>query len=138
MKELSRFGVSIEKGLLEQFDVLLKDQNYTNRSEALRDLIRKELIQRQWEEGKEIVGAITFVYDHHRRDMIGKITEIQHNFHDLIISAMHVHLDHNNCVEIIAVKGSSSKAVELSNKLRSIKGVKHCTLSMSSTGKEIL
>ncbi|MDP8217517.1 MAG: nickel-responsive transcriptional regulator NikR [Candidatus Theseobacter exili] len=138
MKELSRFGVSIEKGLLEQFDVLLKDRNYTNRSEALRDLIRKELIQKQWEEGKEIVGAITFVYDHHRRDMIGKITEIQHNFHDLIISAMHVHLDHNNCVEIIAVKGSSSKVVELSNMLRAIKGVKHCTLSMSSTGKEII
>ncbi|MBL7084668.1 MAG: nickel-responsive transcriptional regulator NikR [Candidatus Omnitrophica bacterium] len=137
MAKLVRFGVSLEKGLLDNFDQLIKGKNYTNRSEALRDLIRQELIKKQWQRGGEIAGAIIFVYDHHRRELLNKVTDVQHNFQKLIISTQHIHLDRNNCLEIIAVKGSPKEAQKLVDNLKSIKGVKHATLSMSSAGKEI-
>ncbi|MBL7197387.1 MAG: nickel-responsive transcriptional regulator NikR [Candidatus Omnitrophica bacterium] len=137
MTELFRFGVSLEKGLLDKFDHLIKGKNYTNRSEAIRDLIREKLVEKQWQEGKEIAGAITLIYDHHKRELLNKIIDVQHDFQKVIISTQHIHLDHNNCLEIIAVKGSPKKAQALADTLKSVKGVKHVTLSMSSTGKEI-
>lgn len=137
MEKLFRFGVSLEKGLLDKFDKLIRSRNYTNRSEAFRDLIRQELIKKEWQEGKEIAGAIMLVYDHHKRELVNKLTDIQHDFHDLIISTQHIHLDHDNCLEIIAVRGKSSEAQKLSDILKSIKGVKHTALSMSTTGKEV-
>lgn len=137
MSELFRFGVSLPKDLLDKFDRLIQKKNYTNRSEAFRDLIRQELIKKEWQEGEEVVGAITIVYDHHKRELLNKITDIQHDFQRLIISTQHIHLDHNNCVEIIAVKGVSEEIQELSDTLRSIKGLKHTTLGMSTTGKDI-
>ncbi|MBI5573382.1 MAG: nickel-responsive transcriptional regulator NikR [Elusimicrobia bacterium] len=137
MGKLFRFGVSLEKTLLDKFDKLIRSRNYTNRSEALRDLIRQELIKKEWREGKEIAGAITLIYDHHKRELVNKLTDIQHDFHDLIISTQHIHLDHDNCLEIIAVKGKSSEAQKLSDILKAIKGVKHTALSMSTTGKEV-
>lgn len=137
MSKLFRFGVSLEKDLLNKFDQLIKGKNYTNRSEALRDLIREDLVKKQWQRNGEIAGAITLIYDHHRRELINKLTDIQHDFQKTIISTQHIHLDHNNCLEIIAVKGSSQDAQELTNTLKSIKGVKHGTLSMSSTGRDI-
>jgi len=137
MTELFRFGISLEKGLLDRFDRLIKEKNYTNRSEAIRDLIREKLVKKQWQEGKEIAGAITLIYDHHKRELLNKITDVQHDFQKAIISTQHIHLDHNNCLEIIAVKGSPQKAQALADTLKSVKGVKHVTLSMSSTGKEI-
>lgn len=135
MKKLFRFGVSLEKSLLDKFDKLIRSRNYTNRSEAFRDLIRQELIKKEWQEGKKIAGAITLIYDHHKRELANKLTDIQHDFHDLIISTQHIHLDHDNCLEIIAVKGKSNEAQKLSDILKSIKGVKHTALSMSTTGK---
>ncbi|UCB57771.1 MAG: nickel-responsive transcriptional regulator NikR [Candidatus Omnitrophota bacterium] len=137
MSRLFRFGVSLEKDLLNKFDQLIKGKNYTNRSEALRDLIREDLVKKQWQKNGEIAGAITLIYDHHRRELINKLTDIQHDFQKTIISTQHIHLDHNNCLEIIAVKGSPQDAQELTNTLKSIKGVKHGTLSMSSTGRDI-
>ncbi len=137
MSKVFRFGVSLDKDLLDKFDRLNKDKNYSNRSEAFRDLIRKELVKKEWREGKEVAGAITLIYDHHKRELLNKITDTQHDFQKLIISTQHIHLDHNNCLEIIAVKGTPREVQKLSDTLKSIKGIKHGTLSMSTTGKDI-
>ena len=137
MSELSRFGISIDKKLLDRFDRLIREKKYTNRSEAFRDLIRQELVKREWKEGREVAGAITFVYDHHYREILNKIVDTQHHFQKIIISTQHIHLDHENCLEIVAVKGSPRMVQELADSLKAIKGVRHGTLSMSSTGKGI-
>jgi len=137
MAKVFRFGVSLEKGLLDRFDRLIRGKNYTNRSEAFRDLIRQELVKREWQKGKKIAGAITLIYNHHKRELLEKITDIQHNFQKVIISTQHIHLDHNNCLEIIAIKGNPKEAQKLADILKSIKGVRHGTLSMSSTGQDI-
>ena len=100
-------------------------------------LIRQELIKKQWQQNKEIAGAITFIYDHHKRELLNKITDNQHGFQKVIISTQHIHLDHNNCLEIVAIRGNPKEAQKLTNSLKAIKGIKHATLSMSSTGKEI-
>ena len=137
MMNLRRFGVSLEKGLLDKFDQLIKERRYTNRSKAFGDLIRQELIKKEWMEGKEIAGALTLIYDHHKRELLNKITDIQHDFQKIIISTQHIHLDHNNCLEIIAIKGNPKEARKLVDALKASRGVKHATLSMSSTGKGI-
>lgn len=137
MAGLSRFGVSLEKKLLDEFDTLIRRRSYSNRSEAFRDMIRQELVKEEWSEGGEVVGAITLVYDHHRRELVNKLTGIQHDFQGSIISTQHIHLDHDNCLELIAVKGRPVDIGKLSDTLRSVKGVKHGTLSMSSTGKKL-
>jgi CopG family transcriptional regulator, nickel-responsive regulator len=134
---LIRFGVSIEKDLLGQFDRFIKSKKYTNRSEAFRDLIRQELVQNQWKSNHAIAGAITLIYNHHKRELVNKLMDIQHDFGAVIISSQHIHLDHDNCLEIIAVKGSPKYAQMLSDSLKSVKGVKHETLSMSTTGRGI-
>ena len=137
MPKLFRFGVSLDKSLLDKFDRLIREKNYTNRSEALRDLIRQELVRKQWQKGREVAGAIIIIYDHHQRELSNKITDIQHDFQKIIMSTQHIHLDHNNCLEMIAVKGAPKEAQRLADFLKSVKGVKHGTLSMSSTGKGI-
>jgi CopG family transcriptional regulator, nickel-responsive regulator len=137
MPKLVRFGVSLEDKLLERFDRLLGQKGYTSRSEALRDLIRQELVQRQWHAGEKIAGAVTLIYNHHKRELVNKLMDIQHDFGDMIISSQHIHLDHDNCLEIIAVKGSPKQAQGLTDSLKAVKGVKHTTLSMSTTGEEI-
>jgi len=137
MTNLVRFGVSLERELLEKFDRLMKERSYVCRSEAFRDLIRQELVRKQWQGGQEIAGAITLIYDHHKRELVNKLMDLQHDFGDMIISSQHVHLDHNNCLEIIAVKGSPKEAQRLADSLKSVKGVKHGTLSMSTTGKDV-
>ena len=137
MSGLVRFGVSLEKPLLDRFDALIRERQYTNRSEALRDLIRRELVQRAWREGSDVAGAITLIYDHHKRDVLSRVTETQHRFQKAIISTQHIHLDHHNCLEIIAARGKAVEVQRLADALKSIKGVRHGTLSMSSTGREI-
>jgi len=137
MARLVRFGVSLEKDLLDHFDSHLKEKKYTNRSEAIRDLIRDDLVRKQWQEGTEIAGAITMIYDHHKRELMNKLMDIQHDFGGIIISTQHIHLDHHNCLEIIAVKGKPNQAQELADTLKAVKWVKHATLSMSSTGSNI-
>ena len=137
MSILFRFGISIDKTLLDKFDRLIREQKYTNRSEAFRDLIREALVKTAWKQGREVAGAITFIYDHHQRDLLNKIVDIQHHFQKLIISTQHIHLDGENCLEIVAVKGNSTEVQKLAGRLKSIKGVRHGTLSMSSTGRGI-
>jgi CopG family nickel-responsive transcriptional regulator len=135
MSGLFRFGISIDKNLLDRFDRLIREKRYTNRSEAFRDLIREELVKRAWREGKQVAGAITFIYDHHQRDLLSRIVDTQHHFQKVIISTQHIHLDHENCLEIVAVKGNSREVQKLADTLKSIKGVRHGALSMSSTGR---
>jgi CopG family nickel-responsive transcriptional regulator len=137
MSKLVRFGISLNHELLEKFDRLAKERNYTSRSEAFRDLMRQELVHKQWQDGKEIAGAITLIYDHHKRELVNRLMDIQHDFGTIIISSQHVHLDHSNCLEIIAFKGSPKQAQRLADSLRSVKGVKHGTLSMSTTGRDM-
>ncbi len=138
MSELVRFGVSLEKELLERFDDLIRSRKYTNRSEALRDMIRQELLKQEWEAGGDVAGAITFIYDHHTRELLSKITDIQHDSQDVIISTQHIHLDHHHCLEIIAVKGRVKKVLKLADSLKAIKGVRHCALSMTGSGQETI
>jgi len=137
MSILFRFGISIDKTLLDKFDRLIREQKYTNRSEAFRDLIREALVKTAWKQDREVAGAITFIYDHHQRDLLNKIVDIQHHFQKLIISTQHIHLDGENCLEIVAVKGNATEVQKLADRLKSIKGVRHGTLSMSSTGRGI-
>lgn len=137
MSEIVRFGVSLEKALLEKFDRLIRTRKYTNRSEAFRDLIRHELVKKEWEGDQEVAGAVTISYNHHQRTLLHRINDIQHDFQKIIISTQHIHLDHDNCLEIIAVRGKSGDVQRLADTLKSIKGVRHGTLSMSSTGRAI-
>jgi CopG family nickel-responsive transcriptional regulator len=138
MSDIIRFGVSLEKKLLEKFDRLIKEKKYPNRSEAIRDLIRENLVKREWIEGKEVAGTITLVFDHHKKELMNTLTDIQHDFHTLIISSQHIHLDHDNCLEIIVVRGKPTEVRELTDKLRATKGVKYGALSIATTGKELV
>lgn len=137
MKKLVRFGVSLDHHLLDGFDRHIERRKYTNRSEALRDLIRDQLVSQEWtgEADKESVATITFVYDHHVRDLSGKLTHIQHDFQGHILAGMHVHLDHNHCLEVLVVKGKGSQIRTVADALVSVKGVKHGKLTMTTTGK---
>jgi len=135
MSDLVRFGISLEKSLLDNFDDLIKRRRYTNRSEAIRDLIRQELLKKEWEEDREVAGAITFIYDHHQRDLLNKIIDAQHDSQDIIQSSQHIHLDHHNCLEIVAVKGKPRAVSRLADTLKALKGVRHGSLSVSGTGR---
>lgn len=134
---LIRFGVSLNKDLLKKFDQLIRKRQYSNRSEAIRDLIRESLVKKEWEGNKEVAGAITLVYNHHKRELVGKLMDIQHHYHDSIISTQHIHLDDNNCFEIVAIKGKSKEVEELFWKLKSAQGVKHGGLTLTTTGKAV-
>lgn len=139
MSKLIRFGVSIDADLLENFDRLIAERNYANRSEALRDLIRDALVQQKIESQTKIqaLGSLTLIYDHHARNLPKEIGEIQHEFHENILSVMHLHVSHDDCLEIIALKGIVSKIVELSNALLSLKGIKHGKLFLTFPSSEI-
>ena len=132
MSDLYRFGISLERKLIESFDRHIKARGYQSRSEALRDLIREELLRKTTAEGGLVAGAIVMTYDHHKRDLVNRLIDIQHDFHDLIISTQHVHLDHENCLEVIAVKGNAPEIEKLSSALKVLVGVKHLDLSLSS------
>lgn len=137
MSALARFGISLNKELLKKFDRLISARSYTNRSEAFRDLIRQELVKKEWFDAREVAGAVTLIYDHHQRALVNRLLDIQHRFGGCIISSQHIHIDHDNCLEIVAVKGDPKEVQRLSETLRAVKGVKHATLSMSTTGKDM-
>lgn len=132
MNDLYRFGISLEKELIDAFDRHIGKQNYRNRSEAIRDLIRKELSQKVVAEGGMVAGAITMTYDHHKRKLVNKLLDIQHDFQTLVISTQHIHLDHHHCLEILAVKGHAREVEKLANSLKSQVGVKQVELSISA------
>ncbi len=139
MSELIRFGVSIDSDLLERYDALINDRGYAARSEALRDLIRDALIQQRidGDQKAEALGSLTLVYDHHARSLLQEMAEIQHDFHELILSVMHLHVSHDDCMEIIALSGTVAKIVELSNRLLSLKGVKNGKLFLTLPSSNI-
>ncbi len=137
MSKLVRFGVSLEKGLLENFDKGIREKAYQNRSEAIRDMIREGLVKKEWLENKEVAGTVTLVYNHHRRELVNRLTDIQHDFHKLIISSQHIHLDHDNCLETVVVKGRPKEIEKLAYKLKSAKGVKYGALTMATIAKEL-
>ena len=133
--KLSRFGVSLEGELLRKFDAFIGAEGYSNRSKAIADLIRKEFVTDAFAKGGAVAGAVTIVYDHHRREVVNRLLAIQHGHAALIISAQRVRLDHDSCLEIMAVKGPGAKVKALADSLKSVKGVKHATLSVTSAGK---
>lgn len=132
-----RFAVSLDPGLLAQFDALRGKRHYNNRSEAIRDLIRNELVADDWDGKAAALGTITLVYDHHAPALQECLTDIQHAHHALVLSAMHLHLDHDYCLEVIAVKGPGAELRELADRLISIKGVKHGKLTATALGNEL-
>ncbi|RUM40275.1 MAG: nickel-responsive transcriptional regulator NikR [Desulfobulbus sp.] len=131
---LKRFSISLEEDLLAGFDDYLVRHGYSNRSEAVRDLIRKVLIKDEWADDSEVVGVVTMVYDHHKSQLQERITELQHDFYELITSTTHIHMDHHNCLEVTIVKGKASQVQELAGRLIALRGVKDGSLTMSSTG----
>ena len=134
---LRRFSVSLEEELLEQFDSYIRERGYVNRSEAVRDLIRKEFISEEWEQDGDVAGVVTLVYNHHQPQLQEKITEIQHDYYTLITSTTHVHMDHHNCLEVIIVKGKASRIREMAEKVIAMRGVKNGKLTMTSTGHHL-
>lgn len=132
---LTRFSVSLDAGLLAQFDRLTAREGYPTRSQAIADLMRESLVRGEWKAGEEVAAAVVMVYDHHRHDLTHRLTEIQHDHQGLIIASQHVHLDHHNCLEVIVVRGRPHEVEALSNRLRATKGVKYCSLAAASTGR---
>jgi CopG family transcriptional regulator, nickel-responsive regulator len=137
MSELRRFSVSLDKNLITRFDKHIREKNYSTRSKAIGDLISEDLVKEEWIVGKEVAGTITLVYNHHRRELVNRLVNIQHEFHDLVLSSQHLHLDGENCLEIIAVNGNPEEVGKLASKLKATKGVKHSSLTMATTGKSI-
>jgi CopG family nickel-responsive transcriptional regulator len=136
MGNLYRFGVSLERDLIDAFDQYIQERNYGNRSEAIRDLIRNELIRKTHDEGGLVAGAIVMTYDHNKNNLLQKMLLIQHDYHDSIISTQHVHLDHDYCLEIIAVRGRAEEVDLLASRLKSLVGVKHLDVSISAPGSD--
>lgn len=120
MKKLVRFGVSLDRHLLVDFDRLIEQRKYTNRSEAIRDLIRDSLVGQEWNENKDTVATITLVYDHHVPDLSRKLTHIQHDFQGHITAGMHVHLDHDHCLEVLVAKGKGGAIRKVADALLSL------------------
>jgi CopG family nickel-responsive transcriptional regulator len=137
MARTVRFSVSIEEDLIEAFDALCEQRGWTNRSEAIRDAIRRQLVEREWAAGEEVVGVITLLYNHHRPALTEKLTGIQHHALDAVISTTHVHIDEENCLEFLAVRGEAREIERLAHRLIGLKGVKHGELTGTSTGKRI-
>jgi CopG family nickel-responsive transcriptional regulator len=138
MSELSRIGVAIDSELLDKFDKHIADRGYATRSEAFRDMIRDELVEKAWQAPNcEVVGTVTLVYDHHVRLLNEKLTDIQHDAYHSILSTMHVHLDHDNCLEVIIVRGKAKDVRRIADALITMKGVKHGNLNITSSGADL-
>ncbi|HEX8986217.1 MAG TPA: nickel-responsive transcriptional regulator NikR, partial [Bryobacteraceae bacterium] len=138
MGELSRIGVAIDSGLLKKFDDLIARRGYTNRSEAFRDLIRDELVEEAWESpDRKVVGTVSLVYDHHVRLLNEKLTDLQHEHFHHVLSTLHVHMDHDHCLEVLVVRGKASDVQRLADALIATKGVKHGRLTIASTGSDL-
>jgi CopG family nickel-responsive transcriptional regulator len=126
MSDLRRFGVAIESDLLAQFDELMSKRGYTNRSEAFRDLARAELVKESaGSPNANVVGTVTIVYDHHVKSLSERLTELQHQHHKSVVSSLHVHLDHDHCLEVVVLRGKAKDVRQTADSLISTKGVKH-------------
>ena len=131
---LARFGVSLDEDILKALDGFVIENKFPNRSQAIRHLVEKNLVEKKWQCNQIVAGAIVMLYDHHKGDVTIKSNDIQHEYYDVILSSQHFHLSHDNCIEIVAVKGTANRLTELSNKLIGIKGIIHGKLVMSRVG----
>ncbi len=138
MSDLVRLSFSIERPLYDKLEQLVSASGYDNRSEFLRDLIRERLIGKEWEADREVVGTVTLIYDHHRRMLSEKLTELQHHHHDEILASTHVHLDAHMCAEVIIVKGRAANVKHIADELGRQRGVLHSELSVGITGRDLL
>jgi len=134
MSDLVRLSLSLEKPLFDRLEKLVKGSGYSNRSEFVRDMIRRQLVEGEWAKDQEVLGTVTLVYDHHRRRLTEKLTDLQHHHHNAVLVATHVHLTHDLCAEVILIKGKARRIRKLADLMRQQKGVLHTELSMSSTG----
>ncbi len=130
---VARFSISLEEELLKELDQYTSDNRFANRSQALRHLIEKNIVEKKWNCNNVVAGAIVMIYDHHKREIVTKSNEIQHDFFDVILSSQHYHLSHEICLEIIALRGEAKRLTDLSESLISIKGIKHGKLVMTKT-----
>ena len=130
---VTRFGVSLESELLEALDNYVKDNNFPNRSQAIRQLIERNLVEKKWQCNHQVAGAITLVYDRHKRDLGQRITDIQHDYSTEILAVLHFHLSHETDMELVAVRGQAHRLTELSDKLISLKGIRHGKLVMTQS-----
>ncbi len=132
MSTLIRTGISLKQDLLEKFDLLIKQKGYANRSEAIRDLVRDHFVEEEVASNKIVVGTITLVYDHHQPKLSEQLVSAQHNYKGQVLATTHVHLDHHNCLEVIILKGHGTEVKKFSDKLLSLRGVKHGKLVLTA------
>ena len=138
METVSRFSVSINKKLLSELDHMCREKGYDNRSLAIADMIRDHLIEHRQQLGtREIAGSITLVYDHHKHHLQDLLTDLQHEHREVVIATLHAHLDHDNCLEVLLVRGRAADIKQLADELIGAKGVKHGKLTITTTGKDM-
>jgi CopG family transcriptional regulator, nickel-responsive regulator len=130
---LKRFGVSLEEEVLMELDKLVEDERFPNRSQAIRFLIKKNVVEEKWAGDQPVLGSIVIVYDHRQKELHKQITSLQHEYHCLILASQHIHVDDLNCLSVLAVKGRPERLENLSNKLKAVKGIKHAGLLKSGT-----
>ena len=128
---ISRFGVSLDEDVLKALDNYVIENNFANRSQAIRHLVEDNTLTKKWQCNNIVAGAVVLLYDHHKSDITGKLNDIQHQYFDVVLSSQHFHLSHDTCLEIIAIKGEAARLTELSDKLIGSKGVMHGKLVMS-------
>ena len=134
MEKITRFGVSIEPDLLHKFDKIIKKKGYKNRSEAIRDIIRENLITEKTEDpNTEAIGTLTMIYDHHAGNLTNRLLDLQHDHTKEILSTTHIHIDHNNCLEVLVLKGKTGKIQKLADNIKSLKGIKHGELVITKS-----
>ena len=134
MEKITRFGVSIEPDLLKKFDKAIKKKGYENRSEAIRDIIRKNLIAEKTEDpNSEAIGTLTMIYDHHAGNLTNRLLDLQHHHYKEILTTTHIHVDHDNCLEVLVLKGKTRNIQKLADNIKSLKGIKHGELVITES-----
>ena len=137
MGDTARISISIDEEIIERFDTLSQSRGFPTRSEAVKHLIQSAFVQEEWKSGDIVAGVITIIYDHHKPSILPKIVDAQHDCENVVVCSQHAHLDHDNCMENIIVKGTVKAVRKLYKNLSAIKGIKHTVLSMTTTGKDI-
>ena len=129
---MERFTISLSETLAQQFDELIHRKGYENRSEAVRDLVRTELenFRLEKQEAPYCVAALSYVYNHHARDLAERLTTLQHEHHHIVMSTMHVHLDHENCMETLILRGATQQVSAFANHLMAEPEVRHGRLNL--------
>ena len=133
-EKITRFGVSIEPDLISKFDKMIKKEGYTNRSEAIRDMIRKNLIaEKNKDLDAKVIGTLTIIYNHHTGTLTNKLLDLQHDHHNEILSTTHIHIDHHNCLEVLVLKGKTGRIKKLADHIKTLKGIKHGELVITKS-----